>query len=302
MTISAEQRTARRQWLGSSDMAAVMGYDPYRNAYDVWLDKTGQLEDWDGNEATEAGDICEPGLLRYAARILGPIDDNVHAALPEAHLGANVDGIVRATGECVEAKSSMLFSSGFGHEKNDWGEFGTGDVPARVIIQCHVHVACSGAPVCHVPAIIGHRGVGMYHVPREEALCDLVCDRAKVFWENHVLLGVPPEDMRPSMDSLKRVIRRPMPHTVMIPPELVLQYRKCNRARLDAEKAEEGVKHSVIIALGDAEIGESSEGNVTYKEQVGAWKYDGESMRADGVFDKYASRKPFRVLRVTKGE
>lgn len=43
MPITQKQREFRRSHIGSSDIAAILGKDPYKTAYDVWLDKTGQL-------------------------------------------------------------------------------------------------------------------------------------------------------------------------------------------------------------------------------------------------------------------
>ncbi len=41
MPITNRQRKLRQDHIGSSDMAAILGVDPWRTAYDVWLEKTG---------------------------------------------------------------------------------------------------------------------------------------------------------------------------------------------------------------------------------------------------------------------
>ena len=47
MPITEKQRQRRRDHLGASDMAAVMGVSPYRNAWTIWAEKTGRLEEHD---------------------------------------------------------------------------------------------------------------------------------------------------------------------------------------------------------------------------------------------------------------
>ena len=39
----AESRQDRTQYIGGSDAPAIAGVDPYKSAYTVWLQKTGQL-------------------------------------------------------------------------------------------------------------------------------------------------------------------------------------------------------------------------------------------------------------------
>ena len=38
--ITEEQRIARKNGLGGSDIAAICGMNPYKSPYDVWLEKT----------------------------------------------------------------------------------------------------------------------------------------------------------------------------------------------------------------------------------------------------------------------
>ena len=187
MPITEAQRALRRKRLGSSDVAALFGMDPYKTAYDVWLDKTGQLEDDDGNagEAAEAGNLFEGGVLTWAARQLGPLTRNQYRSNPALHLGANIDAIVDQTRCPVEGKTGGLF----GPLRDAWGEPGTDDVPERVIIQCHVHLVCAGdtmtqgPKVCHVPTFLGGRGFGMFHVPTNDDLCAMIGETGDVLGE-----------------------------------------------------------------------------------------------------------------------
>jgi len=40
--LTTEQRAARMTGIGASECAAIMGFDPYRTAHQVWLEKTGR--------------------------------------------------------------------------------------------------------------------------------------------------------------------------------------------------------------------------------------------------------------------
>lgn len=55
----------RNETIGSSEIAAVLGLDPHRTPYDVWLTKTGQQPEFSGNEATKRGNILEPAVADW---------------------------------------------------------------------------------------------------------------------------------------------------------------------------------------------------------------------------------------------
>ena len=62
MPATETQLEQRRSRLGSSDIAAILGVDTHKNAYDVWLDKTGKLipEPESENDPRYAGKLIEP--------------------------------------------------------------------------------------------------------------------------------------------------------------------------------------------------------------------------------------------------
>ena len=158
MPITAQQREERKAWLGSSDMAAIMGLDPWRTPADVWAEKTGRLEQQEETSVMRRGNLLEGAILNFAEQELGKLTRNVRSTVPELHLAANTDAVADYGDPQnrlpVEAKSVGLW----GDAGDDWGQEGTDEVPERVIVQCHVHMRCLDAPdgsrivpYCHVP-------------------------------------------------------------------------------------------------------------------------------------------------------
>jgi putative phage-type endonuclease len=251
MPITKAQREQRKKHIGSSDMAAILGLDPYRNAYDVFLEKKGRLvEERDPDEKSQltAGNRFESGVLEFARDQLGELRRNVYRALPSAHLGAHIDAIVKAAKEPVEGKTAGLF----GPVTEQWGEPGTDEVPERVIVQGMVHMLCVGAEVCHVPAFIGGRGFLMYRVQRSEELGKVIIDRAITFWERHVLRDIPPDDCVPSLEIVRRVRRQPN-KTILLPLSLKEQWEQAKQAVAVAKALAEKAEAELLAAMGDAE-------------------------------------------------
>ena len=95
MTLSPEQIARRREGISASEMAAIVGLDPYRSPIDVFLDKTGRAAPFAGNERTHWGNLLEDPIRNdYATRrgllvtVPGTLD---HPTLPWAK--ATPDGV-----------------------------------------------------------------------------------------------------------------------------------------------------------------------------------------------------------------
>lgn len=58
---------ARRRGLGGSDMAAILGEDPYKGPIDVWLSKVEGLEAKVDKDRTDVGNLLEPVVLTWYA-------------------------------------------------------------------------------------------------------------------------------------------------------------------------------------------------------------------------------------------
>lgn len=271
MPITAEQRAERKHHIGSSDMAAILGLDPFRTAYDVWLQKKGRLiddspEEPDGRDPRYAGNRLEGGVLDFAEDRLGPLIRNCPRKVEGTPLMVNTDALVAATSDPVEVKTVGLF----GRLRDDewWGEDGTqNQVPDRVIVQAHAHMLAWDRDVCHVPALIGGRGFVLLSVTLDHRIIDVICRRAADFWQKNVLADVPPSDSHASLEIVKLVRREPK-KVVAVDPELVRAWLEAKAASKAADEDKEKAEAAMITALGDAEAGLCGElGAITYYEQ-----------------------------------
>lgn len=266
--ITERQREARIAGIGSSDAAAILGYNPHRNAADVRLEKLGLVEPEPAGELAEIGNALEDGIASLAAQRLGvklvkPTSTYVHPDL--GMLRANLDRQVgrAARGEpIVECKDSGI--------DDGWGDPGTDVIPPMVLIQVQYQMLCSEAPSAHV-ARLGRgwkRGLFIYEVRRSDELIDAMAKFLPAWWQRHIVDQDPlPEDLAPpNLEVLKRVRREPATR-VALDPALVLAWRQHEEAFKAAEAARDEAKARVLDALGTAEGGDCEHGAVTYLEQ-----------------------------------
>lgn len=62
MSLTAEQTSIRSRGVGSSEIGAVAGVNPYQSIHDVWLTKRG-LATFTGNLATRMGSMIEDAII-----------------------------------------------------------------------------------------------------------------------------------------------------------------------------------------------------------------------------------------------
>jgi len=278
----------RRHSLGSSDIAAVVGRDPWRTPADLYLEKTGRLGPLlRPSPAMEAGTFLEHGLLDWAGHRFGtPLARRqvplVHPRYPT--LTATLDGVT-ADGELVEAKTAGLVGGGL--HLDDWGDAETDQVPTHVFLQAQYQLGLATAqetwPMapptrCHVPALLMRRGLVMFVVERHDALVEVLVDRALRFWRDYVVTDQCPPDTLPSLDVLVRIGREPA-STVPIPEATVLRWQDAKAQVKEAEERERAAYRALLASLGTAEAGTCALGTALYLErtrrayQVQAAKY-----------------------------
>lgn len=254
--LTEEQREERRKYVGSSDAAAICGVDPHQNAHDVYLQKVFD-HDPITNEAIEIGNALEDDLIEFAERHLNL---KIHTGLPPVIgpcgiIAANLDGYLGGDVSCrdisaiVEAKTTGL--DGFGDD-----ELVPNMVPTKVIIQTAAAFhCCPHAKVAWVPVMIAKfRGLhwALYCVERDDRVVAKVARACHNFWVDHVLKKVPPPDMPPHLDVVKRV-KRVANKRVPVPDNLIMALAEVRDAKGRMGKAEEPIKAALLARMEDAE-------------------------------------------------
>lgn len=257
MPITEKQRLRRKDHIGSSDMSAIMGLNPYMTAHDLWLIKTGRVENVVEGEAVELGNALEDVLIDwFEEKMCLGTERNVTKTAEWSVMEANCDAIVIDSHIGVECKTTGL-TGGFA---DGWGDDETDEVPEHVIIQCHHQMLCADLDTVFVPALIGGRGRVMYEIERNEEIIALIFEKAKEFWacvEN----DTPPENSHPTPELAKK-IKRNEGEQIDIPPEVMENYLETKKAVKDAKTAQIEAEGILYAILGDAQSGTSRLGSV----------------------------------------
>jgi putative phage-type endonuclease len=255
MTITNEQLMNRKNHLGGSDIPAIMGFSRFASPYDIWLLKTGrvQQEDKKSNNIT-AGNLLEQPLIKFLETYLNKaviVDpDTLEKAIEGTLIITHPDGLV-VDGVPVEGKTE-----GVDHPYTEsWGEVGTDEVPEYTCIQSTCHMMAYDTDICHVPTFLGGRGFGYFFVRRDERIAELIRRTAIEFWNENVLADKAPENSAPSLSMIKR-IRQIEGEVGSVKKELVDEWIAAKERESEAKKQKEFYQAEILAALDGREAGE----------------------------------------------
>ena len=255
--MDAQFHAERRTGLGGSDLGAILGLNPWRTPFEVWQEKTGRADPFEGNLQTRFGAYAEEfvaqeysartgravqrytGMLRHPeAPVIGHIDRLV---VPDGAKRASHQREIR-TDLGLEAKTAHALAASRGDE---WGEDGTDQVPSSYLVQSAAYMALTGCPRWNLACLFGNSEFRIYHLSRDLELESMLLDEASRWWRDHVVADTPPD---PSSEAEAR--QRWAAHQ----PGKVLDVDACTADLLReyaAAKAREKAIESEIKAIRD---------------------------------------------------
>jgi putative phage-type endonuclease len=159
----------RRTGLGGSDVAALLGLDPYKSAFAVFLEKTGQAPpvDLSENEHVEWGNILEEPVGRKFARKTGLKIARVNKVIRHPYFPwaiAHIDYRIVGVKEGLEVKTAGYWAA----RSDDWGESGTDVIPANYMCQVQWYMGVTNWKRWHVAALIGGSQFRDYVIERDD--------------------------------------------------------------------------------------------------------------------------------------
>jgi len=176
---SREWLEARRSGIGGSDVAAVVDLSPWRSAFEVFLDKRGELaEPMPDSEPMRWGRILEPVLREQYELQTGrtvKADVPMLRCVAHPHMLANLDGIEPSYKRVIEFKTAR---SG-----NGWGEDGSDQVPLAYMLQVQHYMYITGFEMADVAVLIGGCDFRIMHIDADRDLQDMLVEAEHVFWQ-----------------------------------------------------------------------------------------------------------------------
>ena len=190
----------RKNGIGGSEVAALLGASPYKTAYDVWLDKTNRKDDSDevgAKEAVQWGNILETPIADEYANRTGNKVARVNKMMFHENgiMFANIDRRIVGQNRILEVETAGL------RVAHQWGGDGTDQIPDWYLLQVQHYLSVTGAEGADVAALIGGQELRIYHIERDNEIIAMLEKAVEKFWP-HVVFDTPPTNP-PSVDHAK---------------------------------------------------------------------------------------------------
>lgn len=184
-----EWHDLRSNGLGGSDIGTMLGLNAYKSPYQLWLEKTGQIEAPDISDkiAIQVGNELEDLVARIFTQQTGIAvqrDNKTHYHKDYPFLLANIDRKIVGEKALLECKTTSAFN------KQQWED---DEIPASYILQVQHYLNVMDYDKAYIAVIIGNHDFVWKEIQRDQELIDMYTKEAIKFWNENVLKNVAPE-------------------------------------------------------------------------------------------------------------
>lgn len=290
-------RQTRNLGIGGSDAGAIMGMNPWKSKYQLWLEKTGQAEpeDISGKESVYWGTVLEAPVADRFAELTGK---KIRRAgmmqnVKDPWMLANVDRLIVGEKAGLECKCTNAFSV------KDWKE---DNLPDSYYWQCQHYMMTTGLPVWYIAVLIGGNSFDYKAVPRHDDDIKALYEAEEEFWLKNVKEGIMPDI--DGSELTQKALEAQYPGKNSDPIELpseaaaILQlYYDFDKQCKEAKAAAEEQKNKLCAMLGDYEIGFIGDKKITWKRYDGRITVNAKKLKKDypEIYKQVTTQgKPFR--------
>lgn len=260
---------ARAIGIGGSDAAVIMGMNQYKSPYQLWLEKTGQVEppDLSGNQYVYWGTKNEANIADWfqeetskRVKRLGTLRSREYPFML-----ANVDRTVVGENAGLEIKTAGV--SQYRKWKDD-------EIPDAYYCQCLHYMAVTGAAYWYIAVLLGGNEAKWKRIERNEEDIQHLIMAETDFWKLVEARTPPPVDGSDSCAAaLSAQYKGGDPnYSIILPPDIdgVIESLEDDKAIMDALKKQITEKENRLKALlGNAEEGTTDHYRVLWKTQAG---------------------------------
>ena len=243
----------RNETIGSSEIAAVLGLDPHRTPYDVWLTKTGQQPESLENEATNRGHILEPAIAEWFEQ-----------TYPEYKTASVVDNVLHCFGRC-SATPDRVYKEQNGNVticeiKTTRIYIDEDNLPQKWFLQATYQAAVMlkgnnlKTDFIYIAWLDAGLNFGAQVFLPDYELGQRLMDAAEEWYEKHVIGYLAPEPV--TAEDVKRMYPKSSQKSLQANNSILEVYTKAVEAkrRMDAAEAElEVYTDALKLAMRDAE-------------------------------------------------
>lgn len=288
----------RKSGIGGSDASAILGFNRYKSAFQLYIEKTSEFVEESDSEAAYWGNVLEDVVAKEFAKRTGKKIRKINRMLrhPKHYfMTANLDRDVVGEKAFLECKTASEYL------KDSWnGE----DVPAAYLCQLQHYLAVTGYEKAYIAVLIGGNKFVWKEVARDDEFIELMIQHEKAFWENHVLANVPPaiDGSLSASELLAKMYPQDDGSAIMLDEQsntLIEAIESIKAEQKQLEKQRNEYENQLKMTLGEAAEGHSNRFQVSYKT-IFSNRFDSKRFKEEkpDLYKKYCKESPSRRLSI----
>jgi len=310
----AEWLAWRRQGVGASDVAGILGVSPWSSPFKVWANKVGLLPDFDGTKKMRAGKYAElmirpyfedeTGLFVVAeqARIEWPTNPVHRATIDGLAFDRHVYGVGRDlrgdNGNNPDGVDPVALVEMKNEASKRWAR-----IPTHYATQGQWQMHCAGLERLFFAVLHWGWDLQVYPLDRNQTDIDFMVRRVDEFWSEHVVTGTPPpiDDSEATADALDAVYPGAVEETVDMTDmaDRITEWRAAKAKAGEIADRVRGCENEIKARLGNATTGTVGDAlAVSWRPQSRTTVANSKALIERGPSPRvFTSTTTFRVLR-----
>ena len=307
LTLTKQKYTSvkerRESYLGGSDAGSIIGVNPWKSAYTLWLEKTKQIEkdDISNNLAVWFG-IEEEEIVakRFSIETGKKVKrSNFEYSCEEyPFLVGHVDRLVVGENAGLECKTTT------GWSKTDYEE---GDIPPQYYWQCVHYLVLTGLDRWYLAVKKDNNQFYMLTIERNESEIEALLSAECKFWGSVVNMSSPPIDgSKSTLEGLNKQYQDEVDELVDLSysnsvTQALQEREEINKQIKILDEMKREKENLIKSELGEHIKGFTPGYSLSWKNQIRE-SVDSKKLKAEypEAFEKCKKESTSRILRITK--
>lgn len=289
---------SRGAGIGGSDAGTIAGLNSWKSPYQLWLEKTDQVEaeDISDKECVYWGHALEQLVADRFCELTGKKVRRSGLLQSDEHdfMLASPDRMVVGENAGLECKTTNSFA------KDEW----EGDkVPASYYCQCQHYMAVTGSEKWYIAVLIGGNHFIWKEIPRNEDDIKSLIEIESAFWQ-HVVQGTMPEidGSESCSNALRERFKGGAVEPIKLPSEaegLAQEIEQMKEAKKETDKRIKLAQNRLCVILGDNEIGIAGDFQISWKPQTRV-SLDSKKLKAEKpeIWEAYKKTSTSRIFKI----
>ena len=293
----------RKKGIGGSDIGSIFGFNQYKSAIQLWLEKTGQVEapDLSDKLSVKLGNKLEDIVAELFEEETGlKVRRNNHILLHPEHdfILANID----REGKDEEGKRFILeCKTASSYAGKQWKD---DEIPLAYEMQVLHYLTVTGYDYGYIACLVGNHQFVIKKIEINDLIKNHIIEKCKWFWDLVQTKTMPPVD---NSEACSNILSELYPEaiadtSIVISPTLDEELNKLSDLDSQVKDLESKItliKNRVKEFMQDNELAVSDNHKITWKNQL-TNRFDTKTFKTayPDLYAQFTKESQSRVLRI----